>query len=79
MADTKSIVIQEENINFLEDKIVSSIFPLLTVEDPGAGVWQPAEPSDNIQQCLDKAILNLIWTHLHKKVNIMLLYLKFIH
>lgn len=72
MADTKNIEIQEETISYLEDKIVSSVFPLLTAKT--TGVWRSAGKSDNIQQCLDKSILNLILAHLRKKVNIVLLY-----
>lgn len=74
IANTKSIEIRLENLSYLEDKIVSSLFYSLSKET--AGMWQSAIPSDNIQQCRDKPITHFVWAHLHKKVNIIILYLK---
>lgn len=77
MADTESIDIREEDISYLEDKIVSRVFsdltPLLTAKS--AGLWRSAGTSDNIQQCLDKDIMSFVWTHLHAKVNIIYSYI----
>ncbi|KAL7917036.1 hypothetical protein ACQKWADRAFT_307775 [Trichoderma austrokoningii] len=65
MADTTNTVIRQESISFLEDKIVSSLFPIITAETTLK--WQPLEKSGKFEQLQDKSILTLIWTHLNKK------------
>ncbi|PTB43834.1 hypothetical protein M441DRAFT_336478 [Trichoderma asperellum CBS 433.97] len=65
MADTKDIEVREEELSYLEDKVVSSVFPLLT--EKTTGVWRSVDKSDNIQRCLDESILKLVKVHLSKK------------